>query len=633
MPRLIAYYMKAFHDYAKTVSDFDWPDIEKPDEALNELFNRALLVIEVKPKTGHEGYGVLPVLGGFLLSPQAPDPLDKAQTKQVIALLAHATPAVTVSLQPAFYTYFEDTGIKTIVPELPEGGLPRVGAILEARTTLIRGIRFSLKVESIRLAGILLGALLQGLVPRLLEDEGESLSSALSDLIKKERQKFLDANNSGDPSKAVLDTWIMGLDLVGRTLVENRLYFKALETYQQILSLIDGKQTLSRHQGMRHNRIGQIHLEQRQWPEAVAAYEKALEWAKKTGEKDELAITFSHLGIVYQKQRHWAEALAANLKAVELFKGSGKAHQLGSTYHQIGRLHEDQRQWPEALVAYRESLKWNKKSGRMQELGGTYHQIGYVYQMQELWTKSLMAYSTALEWMNKTGRTHEIGGTYHHLGMVHEEQRHWPKALAAYDEALNWMGNSHQEHQLGGTYHHIGRVYQKQRQWTEAQAAYFEALMWKNETGQTHELGSTYHQIGRLHEDQRQWPEALTAYEQALEWHEKTEQPHELGITYAQLMLLFAAKAMDAANAVPEAWESAAEYGVVAFENFQDYMLHMLGQWLCDAYSVAQKFPDREGVKGQLWMLLEEAFEINPKLREQLDRDLDAPELSEDLAK
>ena len=294
---------------------------------------------------------------------------------------------------------------------------------------------------------------------------------------------------------------------------ELRLYPRALQTYQ---AMLDDPSACSYHGGVYHQ-IGMVYQEQRQWQQALEAYQCALALKEQYGQQHESGSTYHQIGMAYQQQQQCRQALDAYQQALELKKAHGQQHQLGNTYHHIGMVYQEQQQWQQALDAYQRALKLKEQHGQQQTLGNTYHHIGMVHQYQQQWQPALVAYQRALKLYEQHGQQHELGSTYHQIGMVHQEQQQWQQALDAYQRALELKEQHGQQHELGSTYHQIGMVHQEQQQWQQALKTYQRALELQEQHGQRHELGSTYHQIGIIYQQERQWQQALDAYQRALE--------------------------------------------------------------------------------------------------------------------
>ena len=207
-----------------------------------------------------------------------------------------------------------------------------------------------------------------------------------------------------------------------------RLYQRALQTYQDIL---DDCSIRSDH-GTTHHNMGMVYQEQRQWQQALDAYQRALEFK----EQHQTGVTHHQIGMVYQWQRQWQQALEEYKKALKLKKRYGQQRQLGDTYHQIGRVYQEQQQWSKALKAYRCALKLNNRHDQQHRLGITYHQIGMLHEDQWQWQQALEVYQCALKLKEQYGQQDEMSSTYHQIGRVYEQQGELSSACTYYQRAL-----------------------------------------------------------------------------------------------------------------------------------------------------------------------------------------------------
>ena len=302
------------------------------------------------------------------------------------------------------------------------------------------------------------------------------------------------------------------LGTLARLWLELRAYPRALQAYQTVL---DDPSTCPYHGIIYHN-IGGVYQEQRQWLQALDAYQRALKLYEKHGHQHQLGSIHHQIGIVYQQQRQWPQALKAYECAIELKEQNGQQQALCSTHHQIGRVYVEQQQWRQALGAYQHALALQEQHGQQHESGATYYYIGIVYQEQRQWREALDAHQRALKFQEQHGQQHRMGGTYNGIGRVHQEQRQWQQALDAYRRALELCEQHGQQHWLGINHHQIGMVYQEQQQWQQALEAYQRAIALKEQHGQQHEMGGTYYNIGVVYEQQGELSSACTYYHRAL---------------------------------------------------------------------------------------------------------------------
>ena len=301
------------------------------------------------------------------------------------------------------------------------------------------------------------------------------------------------------------------LGTLARLWLELRAYPRALQAYQYVL---EDPSACSYH-GTTCQHIGFVYQEQRQWQQALDAYQRALELQEQHGQQHQLGSTHHQIGMVHQEQQQWQQALDAYELALKLYEQHGQQHQLGSTHHQIGMVYQEQQQWQQALDAYQRALKLQDQHRQQHESGNTYHQIGIAFQLQQQWQQALDAYQRALALQEQHGQRHEMGVTYQQIGRVYEEQQQWREALEAYQSALALKEQHGQQHKLGDTYHHIGIVYQQQQHWQQALDAYQRALELYDQHGQQHQLGIAYHQIGCVYEQQGELPSACAYYHRA----------------------------------------------------------------------------------------------------------------------
>ncbi len=138
--------------------------------------------------------------------------------------------------------------------------------------------------------------------------------------------------------------------------------------------------------------LATLYLKTREFDKALLGYETV---KSRLAPQEYLGGTYHQIGRVYQAQRNLTDALANYQKAIDWKTKTGNEFDLGNTYHQIGMVYEEQRNWTDALANYQKAIDWKTKTGNEFELGGTYHQIGMVYEEQA-------AFETALEWYQRS---------------------------------------------------------------------------------------------------------------------------------------------------------------------------------------------------------------------------------------
>ena len=92
--------------------------------------------------------------------------------------------------------------------------------------------------------------------------------------------------------------------------------------------------------------------EQRQWEQAEAYYQHALQIYIEYQDRYAQASTYHQLGMVAEEQRQWEQAEAYYQQALQIEIEYQDRYAQASTYHQLGRVAEEQRQWEQARDYY-----------------------------------------------------------------------------------------------------------------------------------------------------------------------------------------------------------------------------------------------------------------------------------------
>lgn len=280
--------------------------------------------------------------------------------------------------------------------------------------------------------------------------------------------------------------------------------------------------------------LGSEHYKQQEYAIAKDYLEKALSFAEKINNPEDVARVRFQLGDVFLGLNLLDKSLLHYTLAKDYCE-KFNINNLGACYHQLGWVYLKRGFWKEAIENYHQAITCYEKTGNHAEIGGSYHQIGMVYHEQGLRQEALDHYNQAIAWYKKTENLFEIGGSFHQIARVYEDQGLWHEALENYHKAITWNKKTGNHFAIGGSFHQIGMVYQRQKLWQEALHHYHEAVAWNKKTGNHFDIGHSYHQMGRVCEEQSLWEEAIEHYHQAIDWFERTGNHFELGGSFHQI--------------------------------------------------------------------------------------------------
>jgi len=253
------------------------------------------------------------------------------------------------------------------------------------------------------------------------------------------------------------------------------------------------------------------------------------------------ALTYHQLGYIAEQQRQWEQAHASYQQALQIKIEFNDRYAQAGTYHQLGMVAEEQRQWEQAHAYYQQALQIYVEFNDRYEQAGTYHQLGNVAYQQQQWEQAHAYYQQALQIFIDFNDKHPQATVYYQLGNVAFEQRQWEQAHAYYQQALQIKIEFNDRYAQASTYHQLGRVAQEQRQWEQAHAYYQQALQIKIEFNDRYEQARTYHQLGMVAQEQRQWEQARDYYLRALVTFAESNDPHNLRIALGNIKLLYQA--------------------------------------------------------------------------------------------
>ena len=218
--------------------------------------------------------------------------------------------------------------------------------------------------------------------------------------------------------------------------------FSAAETsYQKILQiekhLADfNKKTRYRLKATSYHQLGMVAREQRQWQQAEAYYQQALQIKIELNDRYSQASTYHELGIVAREQRQWQQAEAYYQQALQIKIDFNDRYSQASIYHDLGALSEEKRQWQQAEAYYLQALQIYIQFNDRYEQASTYHQLGTVAQEQRQWQQAEANYQQALQIKIEFNDRYSQASTYHQLGRVAQEQLLWQQARDYFLTAL-----------------------------------------------------------------------------------------------------------------------------------------------------------------------------------------------------
>ncbi|XP_078687030.1 uncharacterized protein LOC144919453 [Branchiostoma floridae x Branchiostoma belcheri] len=270
----------------------------------------------------------------------------------------------------------------------------------------------------------------------------------------------------------------------------------AIQYYEQYLSLV--MQSGDRHEeGWAYNRLGDAHVDMREYEAALEWYQKHLKISEEKGErKDEVTVHMA-VGNAYRLLGNIEQATSHFDTALQLAQQTENRHGQMGVYFSMGEMQREQLHSPRtAMQYYEQHLALARQLGDRREEVMAYHCLGNVY-------VNIKEYETALEWHQK------------HLNLS--------------QESVDKKEQIPAHRNMGEVYRILGKL-------DQATAYFNTALQLAKETGYLQEEIQVNFFMGDLQREQLHLPRtAIQYYEQALALARQLEDVYNQGVAYSTL--------------------------------------------------------------------------------------------------
>jgi tetratricopeptide (TPR) repeat protein len=198
--------------------------------------------------------------------------------------------------------------------------------------------------------------------------------------------------------------------------------------------------------------------------------EEALDLARKSENREELAFALSTRGFVLNRSDEFIMALNNYLEAlkiyIELDNKNEKNYKptIGFLYYQIGSLYKTLGSYQKAIEYCLSGLKIYEASNDKSGLALIYRVMGSIYKYKEDYEKSLFYYLSGLKINEEIKNLPGIANSYNNIGIVYLLMKDLGKALNYYNKSLEINLSINIENEAAINYGNIGAVYLQMNQ-------------------------------------------------------------------------------------------------------------------------------------------------------------------------
>jgi tetratricopeptide (TPR) repeat protein len=151
------------------------------------------------------------------------------------------------------------------------------------------------------------------------------------------------------------------LDQLALRYLEAQRYQESRQTYEKVLQVFEEANFITEQQkaplqASTYHQLGAVAQELREFDEARANYQQAIQIYVEFNDRYSQARTYHNLGMVAEELREFDEARANYQQALQIKVEFNDRYSQASTYHQLGRVAEELREFDEAGTTYLKAL-------------------------------------------------------------------------------------------------------------------------------------------------------------------------------------------------------------------------------------------------------------------------------------
>lgn len=193
------------------------------------------------------------------------------------------------------------------------------------------------------------------------------------------------------------------LKQIGAYYQKQEVYPKAIEYFQQALSL-EQKVAMSENKQMQtHQSIAYCYYQQKNYPQAISEYELVLNFQKQKASPNEQRNTLNELSFLHKISKNYPKALEYNLEIAQISLSLNDIANAMNAYNNMAFLHKEMGESSKAIATYQRAISLGKQAEVVQKktqdnafifinLGVTHSYLGNYKEANQYFSEALNAY-------------------------------------------------------------------------------------------------------------------------------------------------------------------------------------------------------------------------------------------------
>ena len=275
-----------------------------------------------------------------------------------------------------------------------------------------------------------------------------------------------------------------------------------------------------------YNALGRNHRNKAAYAEALAAHNKALEYAVMAVDTPEIVQAYNNLGTDYRRLGELKEASLHHYKALEHCEAYSDKSSYGAVKNRvvslngIGNIHLSMGDMKVAERAFRRALAGETQLGSDLGQAINYANLGAIYESYEQYDSAKVYYTRSMESNQRANSTLGISLCHDHFGRLHEIAEQYDSALVEYHKAYTLMQGNHDSWHALKAAIAIARVYMQQGKRTLAYPYLQEAVAMADATQSHGRMAEACRMLATYEEQCGNHKAALAHYKRSVAYND-----------------------------------------------------------------------------------------------------------------
>lgn len=237
-----------------------------------------------------------------------------------------------------------------------------------------------------------------------------------------------------------------------------------------------------------------------------------------TGLREErgLAMCKRNAGYGYFYIREFDEAMQNFIEALEYAKNSGDDDQITGLLTNLGNVYYYKGNYPLSLDYYQRSLSIHEKLGNEYSIAKNINNIGLIYRVEEKYQPALDNFLKAYDIFSKLQSKPEMAGCLRNIGSLYDILGESELAIDYKFRSLKLNQEIGDKRGIAWAYHNIGWNYRKRGENTNAIAYIQKAIDLNLEIKDYYGVCTGYYELGRNYFTMKNYSRALSAFREAM---------------------------------------------------------------------------------------------------------------------